>query len=122
MISVCTDGVEPYERLQCGARIESRSHAIGQDGAQRQSERPVQCAVATQEFGPVACPGDLSPTQVGKRHALAELPVPRVLRKNRSGGAVDLRYDEGRACGTAGSQNPFEIAASRAGARGRNSW
>ena len=56
----------------------------------------IERAVAAEELGPVAGPGDLPSGEVGERDAVAELGAPGIAREHRSGLGIDLGHDERR--------------------------
>ena len=66
------EGAEVHLRLQRSAGIEACADAIGQDRPRRQGKRPIDRAVAAQEFRTIAGPRGLPTRQVHESDALAK--------------------------------------------------
>ena len=109
----CGVSVEPDLRLQGAARVEAGTDAIGQGGARRQAQGPVEGAVATDELRAVPGPRGLLAVQIEEGDTLAKLVVPAVRRENGTGRGIDLGHDEGRGRRATGAEHPFDISGDR---------
>ena len=73
----------------------------------------IERSVPTQDLCPIAGPCGLATPEIGERHVIAEVDVPRVAREQRTRVRIDLGDDEGRGRASRDAQDPFDVRGHR---------
>src|SRR5580704_13522217 len=102
-------GTQFDNRLQRGARIETRAHFPRELRAALQGGRTFRSSIAAEKFSAVSCNRSLPSGQIRKCNAAAKLTIPRATREQGARLRIEFGNNIRRGSATRIAQHPFGI-------------